>query len=103
METRLSSDPVADDRPLPATEPESAHHSRPTDESTAAPPTELDETDETDADEASDLEAPAGGHADPDADLDLDAEPPEHEPTPETDPAMTFADMKLMRPLFDAV
>lgn len=54
-------------------------------------------------DESLDDDAEEGGHADPDADLDLDAEPPEHELPPETDPAMTFADLKLMRPLFEAI
>jgi ATP-dependent RNA helicase DeaD len=43
------------------------------------------------------------GHADPDEDLDLDSEPLEHQLPPEIDPAMTFADMKLIRPLFDAI
>ncbi|MDB5307874.1 MAG: cshA [Gemmataceae bacterium] len=56
-----------------------------------------------DADDGVDLGESEGGHADPDADLDLDAEPPEHELPPETDPAMTFADLKLMRPLYEAV
>ncbi len=79
----LTPDPAADDR-TPADEPESA------------PAPVADELDD-------DIDESAPPHEDPDADLDLDAEPPEHELPPETDPAVTFADMKLMRPLFDAV
>ncbi|MFO0803704.1 MAG: DEAD/DEAH box helicase [Gemmataceae bacterium] len=60
------------------------------------PPAELDDVE----DETGQVE---GGHADPDADLDLDSEPLEHQLPPETDPAVTYADMKLIRPLFDAV
>jgi len=54
-------------------------------------------------DDIDDIDESAPPHEDPDADLDLDAEPPEHELPPEIDPAVTFADMKLMRPLYDAV
>ena len=67
------------------------------DQPLSALPTEAIEDSDDESEES------AAGHADPDADLDLDSEPLEHQLPPETDPAMTFADMKLIRPLFDAV
>src|SRR5947208_1091490 len=87
MEPRLSSETSPDDRPVSSAVPEHAP---------AEPPIDLDEPDD-------EPEEAVVGHADPDADLDLDSEPLEHQLPPETDPAMTFADMKLIRPLFDAV
>jgi ATP-dependent RNA helicase DeaD len=54
-------------------------------------------------DENDDEAEAAAGHEDPDADLDLDSEPLEHQLPPETDPAVTYADMKLIRPLYEAV
>ena len=86
--------------PLPS-EPEDALPQQPSDTPADDTP-HAPESDQLDDDEAEDAEL-TEGHADPDADLDLDAEPPEHELPPETDPAMTFADLKLMRPLFEAV
>ena len=85
METRLSSEPAAEDRTFPAADTDPTHPP-----ATGPAPDDFEE-------------AAAGGHEDPDADLDLDAEPPEHELPPVIDPAMTFADMKLIRPLFEAV
>ena len=83
MEPLLSPDPDADDRTDPA--------------SGSVPPA----ADLLPDDEAIPEDAPV--HEDPDADLDLDAEPPEHELPPDTDPAMTFRDLNLMRPLQDAL
>ncbi len=84
MEPRLSSDTGPETPASPVADP--------------APelPVELDEIDD-------EPEEAVAGHADPDADLDLDSEPLEHQLPPETDPAMTFVDMKLIRPLFDAI
>src|SRR3954468_6949154 len=98
METRLSSEPAADDRTSPAADTDVTSPPANGPVPHPAAPTETDDLD----DEVGD-DVPVGGHADPDADLDLDAEPPEHQLPPETDPAVTFADMKLMRPLYDAV
>ncbi|MBX9623607.1 MAG: DEAD/DEAH box helicase [Gemmataceae bacterium] len=90
MESRLTSEPVAADDFDPATGPAP--------DATAGPtPDPTDDADDLPDDEI------AEGHADPDADRDFDAEPPEHELPPETDPAMTFADLQLMRPLLEAV
>ncbi len=104
MEPRLSSHHVAEDQTSPATAPDSIPSPdmthRPDDE-VAASSAAAEVDDEIDAAEIDD--ETAEGHADPDADLDLDSEPPEHELPPETDPAMTFADLKLIRPLFEAV
>jgi ATP-dependent RNA helicase DeaD len=77
-------------------EPRLSSASEPPADEPAPPPVDLDAADD-DADE------PVVGHADPDADLDLDSEPLEHQLPPETDPAVTFADMNLIRPVFDAV
>jgi ATP-dependent RNA helicase DeaD len=95
MEPRLSSDTDPDERPAASAEvplpvPADEHAS-------SLPPSTIDEHDDEEPEEA------VIGHADPDEDLDLDSEPLEHQLPPETDPAMTFADMKLIRPLFDAV
>ncbi len=102
MEPRLSSDPVAEDLTSPATAPDNIPSPdltrRPDDETAVSSVDADDDIDAADIDDES-----AVGHADPDADLDLDSEPPEHELPPETDPAMTFADLKLIRPLFEAV
>ena len=87
MEPRLSSDPDLDDRTSPAA---------PAEFTSGLEPAELEAIDD-------ESEEVSTGHADPDADLDLDSEPLEHQLPPETDPAMTFADMKLIRPLFDAI
>jgi ATP-dependent RNA helicase DeaD len=103
MESLLSSDPVADDRTDPATESDAAPHAAVTDtphpHPTDSPPAATSDTDADD--EAVPEDAPP--HEDPDADLDLDAEPPEHELPPDTDPAMTFRDLNLMRPLQDSL
>ena len=88
MEPRLSSDSPSEFEgqppPLEATLPADL------------PPLDLEDSDDED-------ESAVVGHADPDADVDLDSEPLEHQLPPEIDPAMTFADMKLIRPLFDAI
>lgn len=82
----------------PATENTEANRSP---EKTLPPSTDLHAGAETEVEDEVPEELPP--HEDPDADLDLDAEPPEHELPPETDPAMTFADLKLMRPLYEAI
>ena len=106
---RLSSEHVAVDPQKPATDLNVAPPSEPLPEVDVShigpePPTDENEIPHCDSQSEElaegDVEA---GHADPDADLDLDAEPPEHELPPETDPAVTFADMKLIRPLFEAI
>ena len=101
MEPRLSSEPAGENRTSPAPESDSAHQpaTGPASDPALPPP----ETEEVDLPDEGAEDLVAGGHADPDADLDLDAEPPEHELPPETDPAVTYADMNLIRPLFDAV
>ena len=114
MEPLLPSEPVADDHTPPATDPAAPspdaaqppasdpiathHHAVPHMET--VPPEATEIADEDEEDEVPEELPP---HEDPDADLDLDAEPPEHELPPQTDPAVTFADLKLMRPLYEAV
>lgn len=81
-------------------EPRSSPESEPEDRLPAFD-AELSPPEPEEAEDEAEESAPS--HADPDAALDLDSEPLEHQLPPETDPAMTFADMKLIRPLFDAV
>src|SRR5215207_2678014 len=78
-----------DDSPVPETEPNNV----PADE---LPPDADGVEDEGEDADDSDMEP-----SDP-SDLAAD---PDHEsaPPPEVDPAMTFADLKLMRPLMDAI
>ncbi len=105
----MSSEHVAEDRTSPATDPSFVSSPEPPSGPAVSPiglpmPPEVAEPLPAELDDSEPAEDEVEiGHADPDADLDLDAEPPEHELPPETDPAVTFADMKLMRPLFEAV
>jgi ATP-dependent RNA helicase DeaD len=92
MEPVLTPQPNGDDWTVPDTEPESTP--APADESAGEP------TDEPTPAEVVD-ELPS------DVESEEETEPvdPDHEsaPPPEVDPAMTFADLSLMRPLMDAV
>lgn len=83
MEPLLSPANVADDRTNPATEPEAALPAEPN------PVPASESVTAFDADDS------------PPADVDLDA--PEHELPPETDLAVTFADLKLVRAVQDAL
>ena len=81
LEPELSSQPVADDLTDDANEEDA-----------------VPETDLLDDDLPPDTDA-----LEDDAEDDSDVEPPEHALPPDTDPAMVFADMKLIRPLQDAL
>src|SRR5438874_8209595 len=67
-------------------------------------PTEEPMSDAPTSDEPVD-ELPPEREADEEAEQDDATADPDHEsaPPPETDPAMTFADLKLIRPLMDAI
>jgi ATP-dependent RNA helicase DeaD len=93
MEPVLSSEPVADERTAPATEPEAVPSAQPI---AAAPP-------EPTPDERHTAELVAEIDAAEDEDIRVHGPDHEDRPPPETDPAMTFADLKLIRPLFEAI
>ena len=97
MESLLTPPPNGDDWTVPDHEPTRA----PSDEPAAdEPDDELPPQNSALADEGDDEDTD-------DSDTEpLDpADDPDHEsaPPPETDPAMTFADLKLIRPLMDAI
>ncbi len=82
--------PNGDDRTVPETELTHVPLEQPNEESVDDLPPVIDETNEFD----------------PELDADtIGANDPDHEslPPPETDPAMTFTEMKLIRPLLDAL
>lgn len=91
MESVLTSLPNGDDWTVP--EPEPTHV--PTEEPLAEAPISDETVDELPTDGEPDAEAEEG---EPGADPDHESLPP-----PETDPAMTFADLRLIRPLMDAI
>ena len=97
MESVLSSQPVADDRSAPATEPEAVPSALP---KTVHPIVPADLPPEV-AEHAAELVA----EIDAAEDEDIRVHGPDHEdlPPPETDPAMTFAELKLIRPLYEAI
>src|SRR4051812_13265566 len=90
MESVLSSEHVADERTAPATEPEAVPSAQPIADAPAP-------TDPHTAELVAEIDAAE--------DEDIRVHGPDHEalPPPETDPAMTFADLKLIRPLFEAI
>ena len=97
MESVLTPPPNGDDQTVPETETTHVPSDDPTsdDPSDDLPPDARAVTDEGD-DDADDSDD--GTESDP-------ADDPDHEsaPPPEVDPAMTFADLKLNRPLMDAI
>src|SRR5262245_23687559 len=92
MEHVLTPPPNGDDPDVPEFDPEQLSAEQPNEE----PVDELSPTEAASETEAEEAEEEFG--------LDADADP-DHEtpPPPETDPAMTFADHKLIRPLLDAI
>src|SRR5262245_7735042 len=91
MESVLTPQPNGDDWTVP--EPDPTHV--PTEEPISEVPAFDELVDELPPESEADAE---GEEADPVADPDHESLPP-----PETDPAMTFADLGLMRPLMDAI
>jgi ATP-dependent RNA helicase DeaD len=107
MEHLLIPPTNGDDRNAPDLEPDNVPSDELIDDTPSAmgddlPPTEPEEDDETDTDLDEELDAEAA----PDAESCVEAvTDPDHEnaPPPETDPAMTFADLKLNRAVLDAL
>src|SRR5947209_4619845 len=95
MEPLLNPPNLGDDWTLPETSPATvpAEARTPTDTNPDAPVDELPPDPDAEAEDVEAVEAAP------------EADDPDHEspPPPETDPAMTFADLKLIRPVLDAV
>jgi ATP-dependent RNA helicase DeaD len=107
MEHLLIPPTNGDDRNAPDLEPDNVPSDELIDDTPSAmgddlPPTEPEDDDETDTDLDEELDAEAGLDAESCVEAVTD---PDHEnaPPPETDPAMTFADLKLNRAVLDAL
>jgi len=107
MEHLLIPPTNGDDRNAPDLEPDNVPSDELIDDTPSAmgddlPPTEPEEDDETDTDLDEELDAEAAADAESCVEAVTD---PDHEsaPPPETDPAMTFADLKLNRAVLDAL
>ncbi len=105
MEHLLIPPTNGDDRNAPDLEPDNVPSDELIDDTPSAlgddlPPTEPEDDDESDTDLDEELDAEVA----PDAEIEAVADPDhENAPPPETDPAMTFADLKLNRAVLDAL